>query len=82
MIYLILSKGKTLERQGNDMKYKMVTIDGEGIVKDYIKRSYIITRPRMEEMQYIGCHFVVRYTIKGGKVYKCCEDDKIYFITD
>ena len=58
----------------------MVTIDGERIVKDYIKRAYIITRARMKEMQDIGCHFVVRNTIKDGKVYKCCEDEKIYFV--
>ena len=64
------------------MTYKMVTIDGEGIVKNYVRRAYIITREKMEEMQNENMHFVVRNTIKHGMVYKCCEDEKIYLVTN
>lgn len=64
------------------MKYKMVIIDGDGVVSNYRKRAYIIDRQRMLEMQDAGNHFVTRETIEHNRVYKCCEDNKVYFVID
>lgn len=63
------------------MKYKIMTIDGECIVKDYKKRVYIISRSEKEKMEWRE-HFVPRRTIDGILLWKSVETGKHYLINN